>query len=1502
MDKSLRYIVFAVFLAVLGPQLPAEQSIKNQSQATAHAYQKQAQAVQENMRSVTQAQRKAAALSAASRRASSPIRTAAPVPGGTPDYFGGIYPNWANSPIPTIQPDGTPSGGIRKFVDSLPGLGPTAANNLGQYIAVANPDTITYPGSDYYEIGLQEYSEKMHSDLPPTKMRGYVQLNNGTDSTGTSNSVPPAPIHYLGPLIIAQKDRPVRIKFTNQLPTGAGGNLFLPVDTTVMGAGMGPVQMYAPDGTPMYNPDGSPMMESYTQNRATLHLHGGHTPWISDGTPHQWTTPANENTTYPKGVSVENVPDMPDPGPGSLTFFYTNQQSARLMFYHDHAYGITRLNVYAGEAAGYMITDTTEQALITSGTIPSAQIPLIIQDKTFVDADRIAAQDPTWNWGTTPPVPHTGDLWFPHVYMPNQWPNNPDNSGCNPMGRWDYGPWFWPPLTTALGLIHGPVASTPGGPLDTPGTPNPSLAPEAFMDTPVVNGTVYPYLQIEPKAYRLRILNACNDRYLNLQLYVADTGGGSGATAQATVTSGVVTGLQLLSGGSGYTSAPNVYFTGTGTSAEAVATVAGGVVTSLTLTCGGSGFTTAPLVTIGSDKEVKMVPAIPHDCDPTWPATWPTDGRDGGVPDPIVAGPPLIQIGTEAGFLPAPVVIPSTPVGYNYNRRDIVVLNVENKSLFLGPAERADVIVDFSGYTSGTKLILYNDAPAPVPAFDTRTDYYTGDPDQRDTGGASPTLPGYGPNTRTVLQFQVSGTSTTAFNLAELQAVLPAAYAASQPPPIVPETAYGATTDTYARIQDSSISFTPLGTTQTVTVPLQPKAIQELFELNYGRMNATLGVELPMTNMMNQTTIPYGYIDPPTETMQDGSYQIWKITHNGVDTHAIHFHLFDVQVINRVGWDGAVRPPDPNELGWKDTVRMNPLEDCIVAMKPTKPSVPFNLPDSIRPYDVTAPLGSTAGFFDVDPITGNPITVINELFNFGSEYVWHCHLLGHEENDMMRPVVFQIAPGAPTNVTATAGNAQAIVAFNAPPTGGSPILNYTVTALPAAIMGIKAGGKTLSVSGASSPITVTGLQNGNPYWFTVTATNAIGTGPASGKSNVVIPATVPDPPTAVSAVAGNAQATVSFTPPLSNGGVPITMYTVTSSPGNVTATGTVSPINVTGLTNGTAYTFTVAATNKAGTSVPSAPSNSVTPAGPPDAPTGVTALAGNASAVVSFTPPVFNGGAPILSYTVTSSPGNKTASGTATSLTVTGLTNGSTYTFTVTAKNSVGTGPASVASNAVRPTGGVPGTPNNLRATASALSTSPPTVTLTWTSNAGPGTAFRIQRALNRGMTQQPVTFTVAPGVTTYIDTTVAINTRYYYQVQAFNVNGASAYTQTVNVTTPGQLPAAPAAVGAAAAGTGVVITWTAGGAAGAAAVQFADTVSIAESAKAKNKKGGFYVERSTAGGNGPWKRIGKTKAAVSSYTDKRVKKNVTYWYRVQAFNGAGKSQYSSVVSVTTLP
>jgi len=390
---------------------------------------------------------------------------------------GGTY--YANSPA-----SGVTGTALRKFVDSLPGLGYANRNNLGQYIPVAIPDTTTFFGSDYYEIGLKDYTQKLHSDLPkPTRLRGYYQINT-TDTTVRNVN------QYLGPLIIATKDRPVRVKFVNKLSTGTAGNLFIPVDTSLMGAGLGP------DG-----------VHSYTENRATLHLHGGNTPWISDGTPHQWTVPFGDPTPYKKGVSTRDVPDMPATGDGEMTFYWPNQQSGRLMFYHDHAYGITRLNVYAGEAAGYLLVDPTEDAMINSGVLPNLGgvyrygIPLVIQDKTFVPQN-IAVQDSKWDtakWG------QPGDLWFPHVYEANQDPYSPD--GSNPFGRWDYGPWFWPPVN--VDAAHAVL-------------PEPTATPESFADTPLVNGAAYPYLQVQPRVYRFRILNACNDRALNLQIYYAD--------------------------------------------------------------------------------------------------------------------------------------------------------------------------------------------------------------------------------------------------------------------------------------------------------------------------------------------------------------------------------------------------------------------------------------------------------------------------------------------------------------------------------------------------------------------------------------------------------------------------------------------------------------------------------------------------------------------------------------------------------------------------------------------------------------------------------------------------------------------------------------------------------------------------------------------------------------------------------------------------------------------
>jgi FtsP/CotA-like multicopper oxidase with cupredoxin domain len=953
---------------------------------------------------------------------------AAPItaPGSVPDYF--ETPNWAFSPP------------LRKFVDGLPGLctttGDAGKNNLQQCIPVAEADTGTYLGSDYYEIELVQYRERMHSDLPAlnnadkmaatsggTLLRGYRQTN-----TSNPNLLTP---HYLGPLIIAQKDRPVRIKFTNKLPTGAPGNLFIPVDTSLMGAGEGP--KFANGNTC------DPATQDcafFTQNRANLHLHGGRTPWISDGTPHQWITPLGEVTPFPRGASVQDVPDMPAPGSGSQTYFYTNQQSARLLFYHDHAWGITRLNVYVGGAAGYLIQDPIELAMVnggtvngrtfTAGTIPADQIPLIIQDKTFVDPATIMNTDPTWAWGSSPSTytgtptisgqgmtPVLGDLWWPHVYMPAQNPDNPDLSGANAYGRWHYGPWFFPPTPTCgtpgatkpLCVEVGPVANPYYNPDCVPdptlvennnfcqpplmpGTPNTSWGAEAFLDTMLVNGTVYPKVTLDPKPYRFRILNASHDRFVNLQLYLAD-------------------GTQV----------------------------------------------NPACPTCAQNTEVKMVAAA---ASPGFPENWPADGREGGVPDPATRGPAWIQIGSEGGFLPGPALLPNHPVMWNtdptmFNVGNVLQQNQGGGTLILGPAERGDVIVDFSKF-AGKTLILYNDAPTAFPALAPQYDYYTGAPDRTDVGG-SPAIPvGVGPNNRTVMQITINaGADSSApvddYNPAILTrleeafkstAASPGAFASGQEKVIVGQTAYNITYDTtfpatfpnwgLAKITDFTVSFKDPNGITVSNYPMLPKSIHDemgaAFD-DYGRMAAKLGLEVPFTNASNQTFVLQNFVDPSTENV-NSDVQIWKITHNGVDTHPVHFHLFDVQVLNRVGWDGFIRVPDANELGWKETVRVSPLEDTIVALRPITPTVPFALPNSFRPLNPAFPIGSESGFSQIDPLTGGPLTTpnTNQMTDFGHEYVWHCHILSHEENDMMRPIIFRpptSVPASPALAAPTAG-------------------------------------------------------------------------------------------------------------------------------------------------------------------------------------------------------------------------------------------------------------------------------------------------------------------------------------------------------------------------------------------------------------------------------------------------------------------------------------------------
>jgi spore coat protein A len=274
-------------------------------------------------------------------------------------------------------------------------------------------------------------------------------------------------------------------------------------------------------------------------------------------------------------------------------------------------------------------------------------------------------------------------------------------------------------------------------------------------------------------------------------------------------------------------------------------------------------------------------------------------------------------------------------------------------SLITGPAERWDLLVDFTGFV-GQKVILYNDAPAPFPGGDPRNDYFPGAPD-------NPTQPqpGFGPNTRQILRFKVVPATSQD---APLHITSHTDLTPDLDPFLVPP----------GTAAQNGVLHLPPG------VPVRQLTLNETFD-GYGRLLQLLG-----TNHRVRGGFGRAYEDPATETPVAGATEVWQIANLTGDTHPIHFHLVNVQVLGRQpfnvdtyhgtpSYTGPARGPGRTELGWKETVRMHPGEVTTVIMRFDLPRVPFTVPSS--------------------PRTG------------GNEYVWHCHILEHEEHDMMRPLV-----------------------------------------------------------------------------------------------------------------------------------------------------------------------------------------------------------------------------------------------------------------------------------------------------------------------------------------------------------------------------------------------------------------------------------------------------------------------------------------------------------------
>ncbi len=665
--------------------------------------------------------------------------------------------------------------GVSKFATALRGVGPGG-------IPVAQPDaTPALNGATHFSLRIGQYTDRLHPDFEPTTLRGYspaVALGEGA-----------YPTRHLGSIVVAQKNTPIQLTFTNALPP----DHIVPVDVS------GPMPGGFPDAAGRYGGSGF--------NAAVPHLHGGFTPWISDGGPMAWFTPdGHHGSSFMRGFMESLNPAL---ATDQAEYYYPNQQSARLMWYHDHAHEITRLNAYAGLATAYIIRDGFEAWLRDLG-LPDfienggREIPLVVQDKIFVGPG-IGTADPTWTGPTT-----AGSLWYPHTYEKK--------------------------------LFH-----YQGNTL----MPDPSCVPEMFGDTMLVNGTVYPVATVEARRYRFRMLNACQARFLNLQLYVADASP-DGITYR------------------------------------------------------------------------KHVP----------------------VNQP---GPGFLVIGAEGGFLPHPVAVPAV------QPFDPLMLTSGAPNMLAAPAERFDFIVDFGGF-AGKSVILYSDAPAPFPDGDADNDF------NADKQNGVTTRPGYGPDTRILMRFDVVGATSPDSLLAMTPATdLTGGLEEFIVPPGV-------------AVQNGVLNLPP-------GVPVRSLTLIEAYD-GLGRLYQLLGTDV--ADELMPGAFGREYMGEVTEAPLAGTTEVWQIANLTGDTHPIHFHLVNVQMLGRQPFDvkryegapiytGPPRNPDPTELGWKDTVRMNPGEVTTVIMRFDLPSVPFTVPSS--------------------PRTG------------GAEYVWHCHILEHEEHDMMRPLV-----------------------------------------------------------------------------------------------------------------------------------------------------------------------------------------------------------------------------------------------------------------------------------------------------------------------------------------------------------------------------------------------------------------------------------------------------------------------------------------------------------------
>jgi FtsP/CotA-like multicopper oxidase with cupredoxin domain len=562
----------------------------------------------------------------------------------------------------------------------------------------------------------------------------------------------PGSFNYPGYTFETSQGTPTTVTWRNELVDASRNFLphLLPVDQTLHWAN--PV-MACIDGSMMTDCRGFDPTPYGGPVPIITHLHGAHVDPVSDGYPEAWYLPDAANIPFGFATQGSNYGTALPAAPGQAVFVYRNDQRATTLWYHDHTLGMTRTNVYAGLAGFYLHRDAYEASLNLPGPYGAYELPIVIQDRSF-NAD--------------------GSL-------------------------------FYPASRAFFDGFAGPYIPTPGSDV------SPLWNPEFFGNTMVVNGKTWPKLSVEPRKYRLRLLNGSDSRAIVLE------------------------------------------------------------------------FATA-----------RLKPARP----------------------PI----PFIVIGNDGGLLTgAPVPV---------------------QQLVIGPGERYDAIVDFTGLTAGTRVILTNIGP-----------------DAPFGGSVNPGQASDPTTTGQVMAFDV--VPLTAPDTSSLPVSL-------APPP------------------------DPFGTPAPVAAGFRALTLTEFMSMIApGPSHAQLG----------DAWGPLPWMAPITENPAAGTTEEWGIVNTTADAHPIHLHQVQFKVVSRVQLDMKK---------YNSALAACPRPGAMVMGGMAAPTPPAACPPDPRLYvkrgAVAAPPAPWEGG-QKDTILSNPgeLTTVRALFDIPGLYVWHCHILSHEDNEMMRP-------------------------------------------------------------------------------------------------------------------------------------------------------------------------------------------------------------------------------------------------------------------------------------------------------------------------------------------------------------------------------------------------------------------------------------------------------------------------------------------------------------------